>query len=56
MAKKETRGRKSVVDKKVPLRLYVHESIIKLNGGEEVAKASCIEHLTTIASQNERAK
>lgn len=36
------RGRKPVTDRKLMLRIFVHESVIMANGGEEAAKEKCV--------------
>ena len=54
MRKKETRGRKTVADKKIALRLYVEQSLIDANGGELLAKEICILSLKSGAKKNKK--
>jgi hypothetical protein len=42
-----TKGRKKVKDKKVPLRIYINQSIIDAHGGESVVQEKLISYLTT---------
>lgn len=50
--KKETRGRKPVEDKKTALRIYVEQSLIDANGGEQSAKELCLLSLKSGAKKN----
>ena len=38
---KKKGGRKPVADKKILLRLYIHQSVVNSNGGVEVAQEKC---------------
>lgn len=46
MRKQETKlGRKPIADKKLMLRIFVEQSIVEQNGGEQSCKDECILYL-----------
>ncbi len=47
-ASKKKAGRKPLLDKKVLLRLYIHESLVKKHGGAEIAQEKCTKYLAAI--------
>jgi len=47
-------GRKTVADKKFCLRIFIEQSVIDANGGEQTAKDECISFLKKRGQKKEK--
>jgi hypothetical protein len=49
-------GRRPVADKKFCLRIFIEQSIIDANGGEQISKDECISFLKKRGQKKEKTK